>query len=209
MRSVIALACVLVSGGGAVAQPPSAAGQTAQGARIRITGTLVAISPQGLKVRDAKGREVSMGVAPSVTVVATRPVAKDSIRPGDFIASANLRQSAGVGRSLEMRLFEPGSHAGEGSRPMTQPGAAPGQMMTNATVTRVAQTSAGLELDVQYPGGVRHLVVPPEVTIQGAYPIDPASLKPGMAVTVNANRDADGRLLATRVQIAAASAAAH
>jgi hypothetical protein len=198
----LALSVLLVSV--AVAQPPAAG----PNARTRITGTLIAISADGLKVRDATGQEVSLGVAPNVTVVATRPVAKDSIKPGDFVASANLSQTDGVGRSIEMRLFEPGSRAGEGNRPMTQAGAAPGQMMTNATVTKVAQTQAGLELDVQYPGGVRHLIVPADVTIIGSYPVDPSTLKAGMPLTATASRGADGGLLATRVQIAAAPPAA-
>jgi hypothetical protein len=188
----------------AAAQQPAAG----PNARTRITGTLTAISATSLKVRDANGQEVSLGVAPNVTVVATRPVAKDSVKPGDFVASANLSQSDGIGRSIEMRLFEPGSRAGEGNRPMTQPGAAPGQMMTNATVTKVAQTQAGLELDVQYPGGIRHLIVPADVTIVGSYPVDPTTLKPGMPVTATASRSADGALLATRVQITAAPPAA-
>jgi hypothetical protein len=147
---------------------------------MRITGTLTEISSDEIKVRNASGQEVSLGVGPEVTVVATRPVAKASIKSGDFVASANLNQAEGVGRAIEMRLFEPGSHAGERNRAMTQPGAAPGQMMTNATVNKVAQTKAGLELDVRYPGGVRHLIVPPAVTIIGSYPVDPASLKPGI-----------------------------
>jgi hypothetical protein len=193
-----------------MAQQAAAPGPATPNAQTRITGTLTEISSAGLKVRDASGQEVSMGVTPSITVVAARPVAKESIKPGDFVASANLSQADGSGRSIEMRLFEPGSRAGEGNRPMTQAGAAPGQMMTNATVTKVAQTPAGLELDVQYPGGVRHLVVPPELTIMGSYPVDPASLKPGMAVTVTATRAAEGAALAaTRVQIAAATPAAR
>jgi hypothetical protein len=204
VKFLASFALALLLGATAMAQPPGAPGSTGPNARTRITGTLTEISADGLKIRDAKGQEVSLGVAPTVTVVATRPVAKDSIKPGDFVASANLAQGEGTGRSIEMRLFEPGSHAGEGNRPMTQPGAAPGQMMTNATVTKVAHTKAGLELDVQYPGGVRHLVVPPDVKIIGSYPVDPTSLKPGTAVTAFATRGADGALRATRVQVAAA-----
>jgi hypothetical protein len=192
--------------GAALAQTPPAGGA---GNGVRITGTLTGVTNDGIKVRDAGGQETALGVAPNLTVVAARPVAKDAIKPGDFVASANLSDGEGAGRSIEMRLFEPGSHAGEGNRPMTQPGAAPGQMMTNATVTKVSQTSAGLELDVQYPGGVRHLVVPPEVNIVGSYPVEPNTLKPGMPVTVNATRGDDGSLRATRIQIAASPPTSH
>jgi hypothetical protein len=208
VKILASFALALFLGAVAMAQPPASSGSRSPDARTRIAGTLIGISSDGLKIRDASGQEVSLGIAPNVTVVAARPVARDSIKPGDFVASANLSQGEGIGRSIEMRLFEPGFRAGEGNRPMTQPGAAPGQMMTNATVTKVAQTHAGLELDVQYPGGLRHLIVPPEVTIMGSYPVDPASLKPGMAVIAIATRAVDGALSANRIQIAAAPPAA-
>jgi len=187
----------------ALAQSPPGPVPNASNRLVRVAGTLIAISADGLKVRDATGHEVSLGVGPAVAVVAARPVAKASIKPGDFVASANLNQADGVGRSLEMRLFEPGSRAGEGNRPMTQPGAAPGQMMTNATVTHVAHTKAGLELDVQFPGGVRHLIVPADVPIIGFYPVQASSLTTGSRVTVIALRGSDGVPRASRIQIAA------
>ena len=186
---------------GAEPGPPPAA--NAQGTRL--SGTLTAISNDGLTVRDASGRETKLGLAPNVVVLAARPVSKDQIKVGDFVASANLSEADGIGRSIEMRVFEPGSRAGEGNRPMTQPGAAANQMMTNATVTKVAQTAKGLELDVQYPGGVRHLIVPPEVTIVASNPVDPSTLKIGMSVTALAAPGSDGTLRATRIQIAAES----
>ncbi|RYG66382.1 hypothetical protein EON77_17510 [bacterium] len=56
---------------------------------------------------------------------------------------------------------------------------------------------------MQYPGGVRHLVVPPEVTIVASVPAEATQLKPGVPVTVNATTGADGKLRASRIQIAA------
>ena len=185
----------------------SAAAQPAPQATTRIAGTITALSNEALTLRDATGKEVKVGFAPDVAVLAARPISKDDIKPGDFVASANLSETEGVGRSIEMRLFESGSRAGEGSRPMTQQGAAPNQVMTNATVTKVARTAAGLELDVQYPGGSRHLIVPPEVTIIGSYAVDPSTLKVGMAVTLAATRGRDQTLRATRIQISAQPAA--
>ncbi len=201
--AALALTLALGLAGAALAQTAAPAG--GPNGLVFVRGALTAVSADGLKVRGADGMETALGLAPSFSVVATRPIAKDQIKPGDFVASANLEQGQGVGRSIEMRLFEPGQKGGEGNRAMTQPGALPGQMMTNATVTKVASTSAGLELDVQYPGGVRHLVVPPEVTIIAAYPVDPSVLKPGAPVMVVAVRAPDGALRANRIQIEAAS----
>jgi hypothetical protein len=210
MKSVTAFLLALAISLPAASQgtaAPSAPAQPSPQAATRIAGTVTALSNEGLTLRDATGKEVKVGFAPDVAVLAARPISKDDIKPGDFVASANLSETEGVGRSIEMRLFEAGSRAGEGNRPMTQPGAAPNQVMTNATVTKVARTAAGLELDVQYPGGSRHLIVPPEVTIVGSYPVDPATLKVGLAVTLTAIPGSDGTLRATRIQISAAPAA--
>lgn len=194
MKSVATFAILAVS---AAAMAQQAAPPT------RMAGTVTAVASDGLTLKDAAGNDVKLGLAPNVVVLAARPIAREDIKPGDFVASANLSETDGIGRSIEMRVFEPGSRAGEGNRPMTQPGAAANQMMTNATVTKVVRTGKGLELDVQYPGGVRHLIVPPEVTIVGSYPVEASQLKPGVPVTVNAIAGADGALRATRIQIAA------
>jgi hypothetical protein len=188
-----ALAAVLSLAGAAAAQPP--------GGATRVSGVVSAIGANGLTIRSADGKETMLGLAPGWTLVKAQPVDKDAIKPGAFVASANLAQADGVGRSLELRMFEPGSHAGEGNRPMTQPGAQPGQMMTNATVSKVSNTAAGLELDVAYPGGTRHLVVPPDVKVIASIPVDPATLKTGTAVTALATKTDDGSLRAGRIQI--------
>jgi hypothetical protein len=164
---------------------------------LRVTGFIAAVAADGLTVRGADGVETRFGVAPDLSVVVSRPVDRSTVKPGDFVATANLQQPNGEGRSIELRVFEPGSRLGEGSRPMAQPG----QVMTNATVTKVATTAAGLELDVAYPGGERHIVVPPEVTVIASIPVDPAELKPGTPVAVAAARGSDGALRATRITI--------
>ncbi len=79
--------------------------------------------------------------------------------------------------------------------------APPNQTMTNATVTKVAQTAAGLELDVAYPGGTRHLIVPKELPIIASIPVDPSDLRVGAAVVVNTARTPAGGLNATRISL--------
>jgi hypothetical protein len=188
----LALAAVLAAPSFAFAQAP---------AGVRVQGVVTAIGPNGLTVRGADGKETALGLAPGFTVVMSHPVPKDAVKPGAFVASANLSEGEGVGRSLELRMFEPGVKLGEGNRPMTQAGAQPGQMMTNATVTKVATTPAGLELDVAYPGGTRHLVVPPDVPVIASTPMAPSSLKPGASVTTLAQKEEDGSLRARRIQV--------
>jgi hypothetical protein len=149
-------------------------------------------------VKGADGKEASLPLSRTWTAVTTRPVAADAVKPGSFVATANMQQADGVGKSIEIRLFEPGNKAGEGNRPMAQPG----QIMTNATVTAATRTANGLELDVTYPGGTRHIIVPPDVQIIGAVPVDREAVKPGVTVTANSAAGDDGVFRVTRVAIA-------
>ena len=194
-----ALAAALALAGTAAAQPAPGAP-----AAVRVAGVVTAVEASGLKVRGADGKEISFGLAPDFSVVTTRPVDIDAIQPGAFVATANVTEQDGVGRSIELRMFEPGSKAGEGNRPMTQPGAAPGQMMTNATVSSVTKGANGRELTVTYPGGSRKIVVPPGMPVIASFPADPSIIKPGVTVQTQAVPGPDGALRATRLTVAAA-----
>ena len=198
ITTALAAAVAFGLAGAAAAQAPPAG---APAPAVRVAGVISAIAADGLTIHGADGKDTPMGLAPGVSVVKAQVVDRSAVKPGSFVASANLSQADGVGRSLELRMFEPGAKLGEGNRPMTQAGAQPGQMMTNATVTKADMTPAGLELDVAYAGGTRHLVVPADIPVIASIPVDPASLKPGVAVTVNAARGVDGSLKATRISL--------
>jgi hypothetical protein len=164
---------------------------------VRVQGVVTAVDNGGLTVRAADGTKTKLGLAPDLSLVTTRQVDIDTIQPGDFIATANLEQPDGSGRSIELRVFEKGSHAGEGSRPMAQPG----QIMTNATVSKVAKTAEGREFEVTYPGGARRIVVPASIPVIQSVPVDPAALKPGATVSLLAQRAPDGSLRAGRITV--------
>ena len=193
MRTLFASAAALAAGlslaASAGAQPP--------GGPVRLAGTVTAITADSLTVKAKDGAETSVGLARGWTLVTTKKVPQDAIKPGGFVATANLNQGDGVGKSIEIRLFEPGSHLGEGNRPMN----APNTTMTNANVTKVEKTANGLEIDVTYPGGTRHLIVPPDMKVIASIPTDPAMLKAGANVNIFATRDPDGTLKVARVQM--------
>jgi hypothetical protein len=192
-----ALGAAMLLAGAAHAQTP------APGAAVRINGVVTAVEATGLKVRGADGQEVSFGLAPNFTVVTARPVDIDAIQPGAFVATANVTEGEGVGRSIELRMFEPGSRAGEGNRPMTQASAAPGQMMTNATVSSVTKGAGGRELTVAFPGGTRRIVVPEGMPVIASFPADPSIIKPGATVQTLATPGPDGSLRANRITVQA------
>jgi hypothetical protein len=190
--SAAALAAGLTLAAAAYAQPPAA-----PGGPVRLAGTVTAITADSLTVKAKDGVETKLGLAKGWTLVATKEVPQDAIKPGGFVATANLNQADGVGRSIEIRLFEPGAKLGEGSRPMAQANTT----MTNANVTKVEKTAAGLEIDVAYPGGSRHIIVPPDVKVIASIPTDTAALKAGAEVNAVATRDPDGSLKVARVQM--------
>jgi len=101
--------------------------------------------------------------------------------------------------AVEVHVFpEAMRGAGEGSRPWDL---APGDLMTNGTVTGAVTKTAGRELTVQYKEGSKTLVVPPQTPIVTFVPAQRADLKPGVKVFVIATEATDGSLSTGRVLI--------
>lgn len=180
----------------ALAQPAAAPG--APPAFTRYAGTVTAVAADHLTIKDKDGKTSDVPLARTWTAVGTRPVDIDTIKPGSFVATANTDIDANTGKSIELRVFEPGNKGGEGSRPMTQPKTT----MTNATVQTVTKGAQGRELVVAYPGGTRHIIVPPDVQVIGNFPVDRDSIKPGDEVVALATKGDDGVARANRVQVA-------
>lgn len=192
----LALVAALALPGFALAQG-APVGAAAPPAPVRVAGAVTAVDNSGLTVKAADGTETRLGVGPDLSLVTTHVVDRETIKPGSFVATTNLNQADGTGRSTELRVFEPGVRLGEGSRPMAQPGTT----MTNATVTKVTKTAAGHEIDVAFPGGTRHILLPPDVPVIASVPVDPAALKVGATVTALAVRGPDGALRANRITV--------
>ena len=178
----------------ALAQPPAGG---APPAFTRYAGTVTAVAADHLTVKDKDGKVSDVPLARTWTAVATHPVDIEAIKPGSFVATANTDIDANTGKSIELRVFEPGNKGGEGSRPM----AAPHTTMTNATVQTVTKGASGRELVVAYPGGTRHIIVPPDVQVIGSFPVDRDSIKPGDEISAFGVKGDDGVARATRVQV--------
>jgi hypothetical protein len=95
---------------------------------------------------------------------------------------------------------------GEGHGPMA--GEAPGTMMTNGTVSaEVVSTPRGREMDITYGGkdgqGVRHVMIPPNVTIREMSLAGRNEIKPGVMVEVRAGQASDGSMIARAILVGA------
>ena len=188
LAALTASACALASA--VLAQAPPAF--------TRYAGTVTAVAADHLTIKDKDGQVSDVPLARTWTAVGTHPVDIEAIKPGSFVATANTDIDADTGKSIEVRVFEPGNTLGEGSRPMAQPHTT----MTNATVQTVTKGAQGRELVVSYPGGTRHIIVPPDVQVIGNFPIDRDSIKPGDEISAFGVKGDDGVARATRVQVA-------
>jgi hypothetical protein len=192
----------LILAAGLAVAPVLAFAQPAAPARppafTRYAGTVTAVAPDHLTIKAQDGQTSDVPLSPTWTAVATRQVDIESIKPGSFVATANTNIDATTGKSIELRIFEPGNKGGEGSFPMQQPNTT----MTNATVQTVTKGAQGRELVVAYPGGTRHIIVPPDMQVIGNFPIDRDTIKPGDEISAFGVKGDDGVARATRVQVA-------
>lgn len=168
----------------------------AQSSRVR--GTVESVTADVLTLRDAQGAAVQMQLAPEWRVSVVAPIGVEAIQPGSFIGTTNVVQPDGSGRSVEVHVFPPGMKPGEGDRVMDE---ATGTKMTNGTVGQVVQAAGGSELDVAYPGGQRHIVVPPDVPIMSMMPGGRDLVKPGTPVVVVTMAGPDGGTVARFVMV--------
>jgi hypothetical protein len=169
---------------------------------VGFSGTLLKYSDDSVTLRDKDGREVVLAMTPGWTVSRPRTVPSTIIKAGDFIASANKPVDEHTGTSTEVRILETGYRPEFGTHLMAGAGTA----MTHGTVTRTSRSGAGVELDVTYPNGSRHLVVPNDVTVTNFDLLARSALEPGMPIGAVGRKGDDGVVRAGRLTLPAASA---
>lgn len=196
----VALGTAVLAGPAAAQSPSAAPAMGSARPAAPAEGVVVGFSGKTLTVRDAHGLATTYAVADDVRILRLVKIEASAIKPGSFVATANVSQPDGSGVSTEFRVFAPALRGlGEGHFPMA--GEAPGTMMTNGTVAaEVVSTPRGREMEVMYSGvggqGVRHVVIPPSVAIREMSLADRAQIKPGVAVQIRAAHAPDGMLVA-------------
>jgi hypothetical protein len=175
----------------AFAQSPPASPPT------RIRGTVDKLDGQNLTIKSREGQQVMVTLAPNVTIGYLVKKSLADIKAGDFVASTSTKGTDGKNHSVELRIFpEALRGAGEGQYAWDL---VPESLMTNATVTGVTGAPQGQTLKVSYKGGESELVVGPDTPIFGYGSGDMSLLKPGAAIFIVAQKQADGTLTAARV----------
>jgi hypothetical protein len=179
----------------ALAALPFAASAQAP-APVRLRGTIEALSPARLTLRQRSGERVELALPSNLSVTEVYPVTLADIHAGNFVGVGAIPQADGTQRAIAVTLFpEALRGSGEGHRPFDF---VPQGTMTNATVADVAAAPDGERLQLTYPDGRKTIVVPPDAPVVSFRPGDRALLAVGSAVSLTAQL-VEGQPTATRI----------
>jgi len=176
---------------------PAAAQNPPQGTPTRIRGTVEKLDGQALTVKSREGQELTITLAPNVTVAHLVKKSLGDIKAGDFVATTSSKGTDGKNHSVELRIFPDAMRGlGEGQYAWDL---MPDSLMTNATVAGITGAPQGQTLKVTYKGSESEIVVGPDTPIFGYGTGDTSLLKPGAAIFIVALKNPEGSLSASRV----------
>jgi hypothetical protein len=148
-------------------------------------------------VKTRTGDLVAVRLTPNFIVSDVTPATLADIKPGLFVGSGAMAAPDGTLMATEVHIFaESQRGTGEGSRPWDL---GPSSSMTNANVTASVDGVNGRVLTMTYQGGEKHIVVSPETPIVAYAPGSPLDLTKDAAVSLRAEKLADGSFQASRV----------
>ncbi len=205
--------------------PASEAAASAAPAEANVQPQLTAGSVQTVSATEltikAQDGPATFQLSPATVIMVAHQGKVSDIKSGDFIGTTNVPSADGSGQSTEVHIFPPGVKMGEGDRPMGPPSSSgpasrmtngavstvspgsgePVTRMTNGSVGQVAGGAKGIEMDVAYEGGTRHVVVPADTPVMVMSTGTTALLKPGTNVLVGAVPGANGARDATFINV--------
>lgn len=169
----------------------------AQQPTVRIRAIIEKIDGNSIVFRGKVAGVSSVSLDSDTAIYTNEPSSLNQISPGDYVASAAVKQADGKLHSTELRIIPDALHGmGDGQRPMKDPDT----VMTNATVAQVvAVPEGGRILKVKYQNGTAELIVDSQVPITAVVWSDVSALKPGMNVIVFAAKAPDGTAKAKRI----------
>ena len=163
----------------------------------RLRGTIETLNGNDMTLKARNGQDVTVHLTDKTTIAGVFDAKLTDIKPGSFIGSAAAPQPDGTLKALEVTVFPPGMHGGEGSYAWDL---TPTSTMTNGTVGDLV-VSNGRTLTVKYPNGQKTIFVPADVPIVSFEPSDRTKLVPGAHVVVTETKAADGTVTPVRVQV--------
>ena len=177
-------------------QQLQAAPAAAAAPAVRLRGTITAVTPSSVTVRERSGEVIELVLPANLVVLETYPIELADIKAGSYVGVGAMPQSDGTQRAIAVTVFpETARGAGEGFRPYDY---APQSTMTNATVADMVAAPEGRRLRLRYKDGEKIIVVPPGAPVVTFRPADRALLVPGAIVSLSA-QEIDGRPTAMRI----------
>jgi len=185
-------ALLLVISAGAFAQAPA-------NPPVRIRGTVEKIDGNMMSVKARSGETVNIKLADNYTVTGIAKASLDDVGSGKYIGTTTVGERNGALVAEEIHIFpESMRGTGDGHRDWDL---RPNSKMTNAAVADVVKMGKDRVLTVKYKDGEKKILVPDNTIVVSFEPADKSELKPGAKVFVIAQKQADGSLLAPRVNV--------
>ena len=192
MRKIaLAAALIILAVGPALAQTPPP-----DGTPVRIRGTVEKLDAQILTVKSRDGQALTIALAPDAEILVLVKKTIDDIKPGDFVASAGVKDKDGNIHAIEARILPKPTPDGASQRAWDL---TPDTLMTNATVGTVTKAPQGAVVHVMLKDGESEYTIGPEVPILAGAPGDRSLLTPGAAVFVIALKKPDGTVTSSRL----------
>lgn len=162
---------------------------------VRVRGTITAFDDNLLSVKSREGKDLQIRLTPDAAVATAKAISLVDLKPGTYVGSTTRKQG---GRLVALTVHTLSPQVPAGYTPWDLE---PDTSMTNATLTAVAQVSGGNEITLEYPGGAQKILVPPGTPVVTTVPGSRADLKPGEYIFTGARQEADGKLVAQRIQV--------
>jgi len=171
---------------------------------VRVRGIVEQVDGPVLTVKSRDGQMLKVKVVDDVKVLAMINASLLDIKPGSFVGATALPQPGGGWRAVEVHIFpESMRGTGEGDRPFDY---RPNSTMTNGTVSAADRATVtkgeGTTLTLKYKDGEKRIEVVPDTIIYTYVPGSKDELKAGAIVNAAAIKQADGSLMAARINVA-------
>lgn len=163
-------------------------------APTRVRGTITSLDGDVLSVKSREGKDLKIHLVSNVGVTTAKTTTLDELK-GKYVGVTAIDKGGNM-TAVEVHAIPPQAKPGHFPWDLQ-----PGSTMTNANLDGIAQVSGGNEITLSYQGGSQKILVPPGTPIVAFDPGSRADLKPGEWIWTNARQEADGKIVAERLNV--------
>jgi Domain of unknown function (DUF5666) len=161
-----------------------------------IRGTVSAFDGRTIAVATREGRTVEVVLPEAMNVSGTKAITLADLKPGMPLGVTTIRRADGQVVAIDIRPIPATARMGLSPFDLQ-----PESTMTNATLEGQVVSAGGAELVLNYSAGTIKVLVPPNTPMSQAVPGTRSDIKPGETIFIAARPDAEGKLIALRVQV--------